>query len=114
MIEIQWPMVTGVTLIFLICVSLYKAHMDPKNDINVFDLIMENGRISKVACVFIGTWAAMTYVFVGIFLQGKMTEGLFGAYGGLFIVPLVARMFTGPSTTTVTSSSTTETVEKKT
>lgn len=114
MIEIQWPMVTGVTLIFLICVSLYKAHMDPKNDINVFDMIMENGRISKVACVFIGTWAAMTYVFVGIFLQGKMTEGLFGAYGGLFIVPLVARMFTGPSlTTTVSTSSTTEITQEK-
>lgn len=114
MIEIPWPTVTGLFIILLVAVSLYKAHRDPNNDINVFDLVMENGRVSKVACVFIGTWIVMSYVFLGIFFQGKMTEGLFTAFGGLFIVPLVARMFTGPSTTTVTSSSTTETVEKKT
>lgn len=93
MIHVDWPTATGLCILLLVLLSLYKAHMNPANDINIFDLLMENGRISKVACVFIGTWVAITYVFVGTFLQGKMTEGLFTAYGGLFIVPLIARMF---------------------
>lgn len=97
MIQIQWPVVTGLFIVLFVGLSLYKAHRDPNNDINVFHLIMENGKISKIACVFIGAWGAMTYVFIGLFLQGKMTEGLFTAYGGLFILPLMARMFAGPA-----------------
>lgn len=114
MIQIQWPIVTGLLIVLLVGLSLYKAHRDPDNDINVFHLIMENGKISKIACVFIGAWGAMTYVFIGLFLQGKMTEGLFTAYGGLFIVPLIARMFSGPSTsTTVSTTNTTEITQEK-
>lgn len=95
--HIDWPAATGLFIVLAIALSVYKAHMNPENDINVFDLLMENHRISRIACVFIGTWAALTYVFIGTFLQGKMTEGLFTAYGGLFIVPLIAKMFAGPS-----------------
>lgn len=113
MIHIDWATVAGIVILMVAALSLYKAHTKPDNDFNLFDLLMENGRVSKVACVFIGTWAAITYVFIGTYLQGKMTEGLFTAYGGLFIVPLIARMFTGPSTSVTVSSSTTETVEKK-
>jgi hypothetical protein len=35
-------------------------------------------------------------VFVGLYHDGKMTEGLLMAYGGLCFAPMIAKMFASP------------------
>ena len=101
----------GVVLLLLLAWSVYRANKSEGNSFNVLDLLMENGRVSRIAWVFMGSWGAMTYVFIGMYITGKMTEGLYTAYGAVTIAPLIAKMFApapAPSTTTTTSMSSTE------
>lgn len=96
----------------LIVWSIYRAQRSEEfHEFNLFDLVMENGRLSKIAVITIGSWLAMTYAFLGMYWQGKMTEAVLLAYGGLCFGPMVAKMFAAPappSTTTVSSVSETK------
>jgi len=104
----------GVIALLLIVVSVWKAHRDPAIRLNVFDLLIgDDGRISKTSCVFMGSWAALTYVFVGLYFRDKITDTLFAAYGAVCFAPLITKMLSGPSTTTISTSSTTEVKEEK-
>lgn len=74
--------------------SLYRAHKNQSmRDFNLFDLLMENGRVSKVACIFIATWAVCSWAFIKHTSKNGLDMGLLGAYGGLFVSPLVVRLF---------------------
>lgn len=84
-------------MFIIILVSLYKAHRDPQNNFNLFDILMENGRVSKVSVIVMGTWAAMTYVFIGTYVKGTMTEGLFMSFGTICFAPMIAKMFSSPA-----------------
>ena len=84
-----------MVIMLVVCWSLYKAQKGD-NDFNLFDLLMKNGRLSKVACVFMGSWGAMTFVFIGLYLSSKMTEAIYMAYGTVCFAPLIAQMFSTP------------------
>ena len=103
----------ALTGMLLVVWLIYRAHMkDPEFDF--FDIFKEGGKVSKWSCVMLSAFAAMTYVFIGMYHDNKMTEGLLLAYGGLCFAPLVAKMFSTPTTTTVVStSSTTEVTQEK-
>lgn len=98
----------GLILVLLIALSVYKAHRS-NSDFNLLDLLMENGKASKISCIVMGTWASLTYVFLGMYHDGKMTEGLMMAFGGLCFAPMIARMFSTPQNSTAVSSTTTTT-----
>lgn len=101
----------GIVLLLIAAWSVYRANRTAGNNFDLLDMLRENGKVSKVACVFMGSWAALTYVFIGMYIAGKMTEGLFGLFGGITITPLIAKMFApapAPSTTTTTTLSSTE------
>jgi hypothetical protein len=66
-----------------------------KNDFELRDLFMENGRASKGAVIMLGAFAATTWFFVYYALTGRMTEGYFGLYSAAWIIPVVARMIAG-------------------
>jgi len=86
----------GVLLIgaLVIVWSVYRAQVNKDfKEFNLFDLLMENGKLSRLACVFLGTWLFTSAMMWQLLLDGKMTEGYFTAYGGLWIVPLVSKMF---------------------
>ena len=102
-------------LIFAITWSIYRAHRDPQyREFNFFDLIMENGRISRLACVFIGTWLVHSWIMIRLTIDGKMSDGYFTSYGAIWAAPIIAKMFSGPSSsTTVLTSSTTEVTQEK-
>ena len=36
--------------------SFYRAHTNSTLSFNLFDLLMENGRLSRLACVFMGSF----------------------------------------------------------
>lgn len=87
----------GIILILVVLLVLYQAHKNTKLPaFNVFDMLMENGKVSKLAFVFIGSWIATTYVFVGAYLSGKMTETWYAAYGAMWVAPIIMKLFSGP------------------
>lgn len=75
--------------------SLYRAQRDPTIQFNLYDLVIENGRVSKLACVFMGSFCVTSWVFIKVALDGGMTEGLFTAYGAVWIAPVIAKLFSG-------------------
>lgn len=72
--------------------SLYRANRDIAN-FNLLDLIMENGRVSKIACVFLGSFATFSWVMVRLTIDGKMTEGYIGLYGATWVAPILAKLY---------------------
>ena len=106
------PSEAGALVIILIVVlSVYRAHKNPNVDFNALDLIMQNGRVDRIACITMGTWLALVFVFIGTYLDNKMTEGLYTAFGGLCFAPLIAKMFSTSQPSAIASSTTTSTVE---
>ena len=62
-------------------------------DGNVFDIIMENGKVSKLACIAMGAFFVLCWIMIRLTLDGKMTEGYVGMFGGLCFTPIVAKLF---------------------
>ena len=93
-------------LLLLIWRSLAKMHADESVNFDLRDLLMENGRVSKAACVMMGAFAVTTWQFVYYTLNGKLTEGYLGIYVAAWIAPVVARLISnndGNSGATVTT-----------
>lgn len=83
-----------VALIGLILVWLiYRAHRDPSFDLNLFDLIMQDGRASRLGVAFIVSLFVTSWILIRLTLDGKLTEGYFGTYGLMWITPIVAKLF---------------------
>ncbi len=91
--------------------SFYRAHRNPQFTFNLFDLIMDGGRVSRLACVFLGSFLLTSWVMVRVTLDGKMTELLFGAYGAMWVAPIVAKLFSpAPLASTMTQTTATTTL----
>lgn len=73
--------------------SLYRAHRIIGNSFNLMDLLMENGRVSRLACVFLGSFGVTSWIMIRLTLDGKMTEGYLTAFGALWIIPITAKLF---------------------
>ncbi len=87
--------------------SFWRAHRDSMMQFNAFDLVMENGRVSRIAVAFMSVLGVTTWAFVYLTIRDKMTEGLFLAYGGMWVVPLVAKVVFNKNDMPGTTSSTT-------
>lgn len=87
----------------LVLVSFWRAHRDALAKFNAFDLIMENGRVSKIAVAFMIVLGVSTWVIVLLAIRDKLTEGIFAAWLAAWVTPLVAKVVFGkndmPSTT---------------
>lgn len=79
--------------LLLVVWSFYRAQKDPGNVFNLFDLLMEQGRISKVSVAFITTLCVTSWIMLRLALDGKLTEGYFTGYGLMWVAPLVAKLF---------------------
>lgn len=89
--------VDGSLLILTLMVvwSFYRAHKNRDFQFNVFDIIMDGGRVSRIACAFMATLLVTSWVIVRLTLEGKLTEGLFAAYIAAWVAPIVAKLFSG-------------------
>lgn len=91
----------------LVVLSFWRAHHKKDVDFNVFDLIMENGRVSKIALAFMIVLAVTTWVVVDLQIKGHLTEGYFTTYGAMWVIPLVAKVVFNksemPTVTTITT-----------
>ena len=86
--------------------SLYRAHRNQAfADFNLLDLLMENGKISKLSCVFMGSFFVFSWIMVRLTFDGKMTEGYVGLYGATWVAPIIAKLFSAPQNTSVSTTS---------
>lgn len=108
-------LVDAVTLIIVLLLSwsFYRLHRDPESKFNVFDLIMENGRVSRLAFAFMTLLGVSSWVVVRLVVENKMTEGYFGLYGTMWVAPIIARMFSPPVPPSITTDTHTHTQEIK-
>lgn len=85
-----------IIIALVIAWAFYRAHRNADFTFNVFDLIMENGRVSRLACVFLGSFIVTSWIMVRLTLDGKMTEGYLTSFGALWIIPITAKLFSPP------------------
>lgn len=102
----------AIGMAFLIWRSLNKLHQNSAIEFDLRDLLMENGRVSKAACVMLGAFAATTWQFIYYTLNGKLTEGYLGIYVAAWIAPVVARLISRSESGSATVTTTTETTLK--
>lgn len=90
----------------LLVVSFWRAHRSSLAQFNMFDLIVANGRVDKIALAFMVAFGVTTWIVIYLTVRDKMTEGMFLAYGGMWVAPLVAKVVFDkneiPSTTSTT------------
>jgi len=83
----------GLVLLLLVVWSIYNAHRDPGLSFNFFDLLMENGRLSKLSCMALGSWALHTWIMIDLEVSGKMTETYITTYGTIWVAPILLKLF---------------------
>ncbi len=97
-----------IIVALVIAWSFYKAHTSQNVSFNLYDLLMENGKVSRLAVAFLGAFGVCSWIMIRTTIDGKMTEGLFLAYGAVWVAPILARLFSNvaSSSTTVTATTT--------
>ena len=75
-----------------VLMSFWIAHRSHRIDFNAFDLIMENGRVSKIALAFMLVLCVSCWVVVDQQINGRLTEGTFGLWLTAWVTPLVAKV----------------------
>lgn len=98
-----------LALVFLvIAVSVWNAHKNHATVFNAFDLLMENGKVSKIAVAFMLVLIVSTWVIIDMRIDKQLTEGMFGLWLGAWVTPLVAKVVFGKNDaaagTTITTS----------
>jgi hypothetical protein len=90
--KLDWMVVVLVVGMGVIAWSLYRAHLNPDNAINLVDLVLENGRMSRIAFVFMGTFGWSIWFMVKLELSGRMTEGYFTTFCAVWVTPIIAKL----------------------
>lgn len=91
--------------------SLERKSNDRASRFSFDELLTEDGKTSKAACLMFGSFAVATWLIVFLTVNGKITEGYFTAYLGFYVAPAVARIIKGPD---ATNSSTVSTISSST
>lgn len=90
--QVDWMLTilaVGVVVVFW---SFWQAHRRPDFDFNALDLLMENGRVSRTAVLFMLAGLVSTWVIVNREINGTLTEGFFGLWLTAWVAPLVVAM----------------------
>lgn len=79
----------------IVALWLYRAHINPQVDLDLYDLIKENGRLSKIAVAFLVTLGTSSWYIVHEATDGTLTDIAFGAYLTAWVAPIVAHVIKG-------------------
>lgn len=90
--RIDWMLTILVIGAVLVAWSFWHAQLKPGFDFDAFDLIMENGKVSRLALWYNLAGAVSTWVIVDLQMKGKLTEGMFGLWLGAWVGPIIARL----------------------
>lgn len=75
-----------------VLVTFWIAHRNSLAKFDAFDLITENGRVSKIAVAFMVTLGVSTWVIVDQQINGKLSDGTFGLWLAAWVTPLTAKV----------------------
>ena len=111
----DWMLIILALGAAIVLLSLWKAHHNPKFHFDTFDLIMENGRVSRLALWYNLAGAVSTWVIVDLQMKDKLTEGMFGLWLTAWVGPIIAKLvFNKSEPGTLTITKTMESTEKTT
>lgn len=80
--------------VWFLCIllSFLRAHRNHSIKFDAFDLVMENGRVSKIALAFMLVLCVSSWVIVDQQIKGKLTETMFGLWLTAWVTPLVTKV----------------------
>jgi hypothetical protein len=81
----------GLIFLLLVGYSLFLAHKG-NTPFNLLDLLMHEGRVDKLACVFMGSWAVHSWIMINLTTSGKMSEGYVTLYAATWIAPIITKL----------------------
>jgi hypothetical protein len=82
-------------LFFYIAWQLRKMSRNPECSFELRDLVMSAGKASKSGVILMGSFLLTSLYFMFSVLHDKMTESLFLAYAGVWVVPTLTKMVKG-------------------
>jgi hypothetical protein len=82
-------------IVIIVTLFLIRAHRDPDNPFDLFDLLKINGRVSKVAVAFLTTLFTSSWYVVHEALEKQLTDTAFAAYLAAWVAPIVAAILKG-------------------
>lgn len=85
----------GALFLVLIGLGIYRNHRGT-NAFNLMDLLMENGRASRLAAGYLTTLVVTSWMMIQLAVTGKLTEGYLGIYVSAWVAPIVAKLFAPP------------------
>lgn len=102
----DWMLVVLALAACLLLLTFWRAHRSAKVQFDALDLIMVDGKVDRIATVFMIAFAVSTWVIVDMQIKSKLDPGTFGLWLGAWVGPLVAKMVFGRNDMagTVTSS----------
>ena len=87
-----------VAILFLVAIlaaliGLYLWHRNKDSQVDISDLLMENGRLSKMAFTWMGSFVVMSFGFIYAVIQGKLSDTYAALYAATWAVPIVTKLF---------------------
>lgn len=92
-----------------VAVTFWVAHRSRDAKFDAFDLVMEDGKASKIAVAYMLVLAVSTWVIIDQQIDGKLSEGTLGLWLGAWVGPLVAKVVFGKDAAPATTSTITMT-----
>lgn len=76
--------------------SFYRAHNSNTGrfaEFNLLDLLIENGRVSRLAVAFMATLVVSSWVVIKLTIENKLSDVIFGGYLTAWVAPIIAKLF---------------------
>ena len=80
----------GIFLSYIV----YRWNRDPDNPFELKDLVMENGKASRLGVTWLGSFLVMSFGFIHMIIHNTLTDTYAATYAGVWAIPIVSRMFT--------------------
>ena len=73
---------------------LWRWHKNKENPVDLTDLLMENGKLSRLGITWLGSFIVMTFGFLYLILKGTITDTYAALYAATWAAPIVAKLWT--------------------
>jgi hypothetical protein len=91
------------SIVIIVTLFLIRAHRDPNNPFDLFDLLKINGTVSKVAVAFLTTLFTSSWYVVHEALEKQLTDTAFAAYLAAWVAPIVAAILKGDGVSAISA-----------
>lgn len=91
--DIPWLGLFGALFLGLLIWSLIAAHRDPQSEVNVFDVVMTDGRLDPLKVMCMGGFFFITWTMARLVLADRITEGYLSLYMASCFTPVLIRLF---------------------